>query len=62
MNSLATAEGTFEWHVNPSTRPIPEAPLQESFKLTISHGGQSFVQDVVVERGQVLDIGEIRLG
>ena len=61
MNMSAGSDGTFLWHTNPSTRPIKEVTSQESFRLTITHEGQTFVQDVAVDRGQVLDLGEIRL-
>jgi hypothetical protein len=56
--------GTFEWHTSPSTRPVPaEAGEKEAFTFTATHEvGGSAVQDVIVDRGQVLDLGEIRLG
>ena len=61
LNMVASGEGTFAWHVNPSTRPIDEVTAQETYRLTITHEGQTFVQDVAVDRGQVLDLGEVRL-
>ena len=51
--------GRFEWHVSPSDRPYEKK--HESFQLTIEAGGRSKVVQVHVERGEVLNLGTIRL-
>ena len=57
---LQTAKnGTFEWHLSPSDRPYEKQ--HESFTLTIEAGGKSKTILVHVERGQVLNLGAIRL-
>ena len=57
---LTTAKnGTFEWHLSPSDRPYEKK--SESFQLTITSGGKSKVIQVHVERGQVLNLGTIKL-
>lgn len=49
----------FEWHVNPSTRPV--AARSEAYQLEISAGGRCDSVTVRVRRGQRLDLGTIRL-
>lgn len=52
-------DGTFEWHLSPSDRPYEKK--EESFTLKISVGGKSKVLQIHVERGQVVDLGTIKL-
>ena len=60
LSMTASPAGTFEWHVNPSTRPI--AGETEAYQLTVSApGSQDVTLDVVVARGEVLDLGTIEL-
>jgi hypothetical protein len=47
-------DGTFTWHVNPSTRPIAEA--EEAYTLTVEAAGRTTSTAVVVARGQSLDL------
>ena len=56
--------GAFEWHVNPSTRPQVLAEGQtESYTLIVSAPGRTpATRTVVVGRGQVLNLGTIRIG
>lgn len=54
-------DGRFEWHVNPSTRPIPEVKGKESYTLTIKAGGRVKKISVTVDRGKVRELGTIRL-
>lgn len=51
--------GRFEWNVSPSDRPYEKK--HESFQLTIEAGGKSKVVQIHVERGEVLNLGTIRL-
>lgn len=60
--SLSTGkDGRFEWHVNPSTRPIPEVKGKESYTLTIRAGDRTKRLTVTVDRGEVLNLGTIHL-
>ena len=52
-------DGSFEWHVPPSSRPYEKKT--ESYTLTIKAGGKTKTLKVVVDRGQVLKLGTIRL-
>jgi hypothetical protein len=52
-------DGSFEWHVGPSTRPYVKGT--ESYTLTITAGGKSKTMPVVVDRGEKLDLGTIKL-
>jgi hypothetical protein len=58
-----SARGTFEWHVNPSTRPIMvDKGKTEVYELSVvSRSGCSGSRKVLVRRGQILDLGTIRL-
>lgn len=62
MSLRSDGDGSFAWHVNPSTRPIPELEgKKESYELLItSRTGMRFL-DVTVDRGERLDLGTIRL-
>ncbi|HVF18675.1 MAG TPA: M14 family zinc carboxypeptidase [Mycobacteriales bacterium] len=57
-------DGAFTWHVNPSTRPVVQAAGGvEAYTVTISApGAASVTRQVVVRRGQRVDLGTIRLG
>lgn len=56
------ANGSFEWHLGPSTRPWEKkAGKTESYTLTISAGGKTKTMSVVVDRGERLNLGTIRL-
>jgi hypothetical protein len=67
-SSLTAPGGTFTWHTNPSTRPYvagktgtpPTAGVKESWTLTCQRpGGQiTAVRQVIVDRGQTLDLGD----
>ena len=58
--TLTTAKnGSFEWHLSPSSRPYEKKP--ESYTLTIRSGGESKTMHVRVDRGEVLNLGTIRL-
>jgi hypothetical protein len=53
-------DGTFEVHVNPSTRPKLEFDGEiEAYELTARAGGLGSYREVVVRRGQRLDLGTI---
>ena len=52
-------DGSFEWHVSPSFRPYEKK--DESYTLTITAGGKKKVVQVNLDRGEVLDLGTIRL-
>jgi hypothetical protein len=58
------ADGTFEIHVNPSTQPKREALGQtELYEMTFAtRDGLSGGRRMLVERGQIYDLGEIELG
>ncbi|HVM19711.1 MAG TPA: M14 family metallopeptidase [Egibacteraceae bacterium] len=59
------ADGTFEYHVNPSTRPyLTFKGERETYELTATAagGGASATRDVFVARGQWLNLGDVQLG
>jgi hypothetical protein len=59
MPVTTNKDGTFEWHLGPSSRPYEKKP--ESYTLTISAGGKTKTMKIRVDRGQVLNLGTIRL-
>lgn len=59
MKLSTAADGSFEWHITPSDRPFEKKA--ESYKLTITSGGKTKTLTIDVERGQVLNLGTIRL-
>ncbi len=59
MSMKTARDGSFEWHVGPSSRPWEKKA--ESFKLTISSGGKKKTMQVFLKRGQTLDLGTIKL-
>ena len=55
-------DGVFRYHVNPSTRPHVEAEGgQEAYRLTAAAGAATATREVIVDRGQVLDLGQVAL-
>lgn len=59
MTLVTGKDGSFEWHVGPSLRPYEKKP--ERYTLTISSGGKTKTMQVLVKRGQRLDLGSIKL-
>ena len=51
--------GSFVWHTAPSSRPYEKKA--ESFTLSITAGGKSKTMKVKVDRGQVKNLGKIKL-
>ncbi len=64
ISATTSGDGTFEWHLNPSTRPLPDkAGQKESYQLTVSADGLApHTRAVEVSRGQRLDLGQVVLG
>lgn len=61
-NIMTSADGAFEWHTSPSTRPMPAlAGEKEPFTLTATSGDLGSVREVIVDRGQTLDLGDVPL-
>jgi hypothetical protein len=58
---VADADGRFEWHVNPSTRPIEFANGKvESYILTVTGPqGRGVGRRLVVKRGDRVDLGTV---
>ena len=52
-------DGSFEWHVPPSSRPWEKKT--ESYTLTIKAGGKTKTMKVTVDRAETLSLGTIRL-
>jgi hypothetical protein len=61
IKSTTTRNGSFAWHVSPSTRPIAGKGEKEAYRLTVRAGDFAKTVTVKVNRGQVLDLGRIRL-
>lgn len=59
MDIQTGRDGSFEWHLGPSSRPYEKKA--ESYTLTISSGGQKKTMKVMLRRGQTLDLGTIKL-
>jgi hypothetical protein len=56
-------DGTFAWHLPPSTTPIArESGAVEAWTLTVITDGGSATREVVVDRGETADLGDIVLG
>ena len=51
--------GSFEWHITPSSRPYEKKA--ESYTLTITSGRKTETLSVKIDRGQRLDLGSIKL-
>ena len=55
-------DGTFEWHMNPSTRPhVQREGGTESYELTVLADGAGTARRITVGRGDVLDLGDLPL-
>jgi len=53
-------DGVIEWHVNPTTRPTEQtAGKTETATLSISTAGGTKQIDVLVRRGEALDLGDV---
>ena len=50
--------GRFEWHVGPSTSPW--VAKKQSYTLTIKQGGGSIKMPVTIDRGERLNLGNLR--
>ena len=59
MELKTAADGSFEWHVGPSDRPYEKK--SETYTLKIQAGGKTKTLTIHVERGERLDLGNIRL-
>ena len=59
MKLTTDNDGSFEWHVTPSTRPWSKKA--ESYTLTIKSGSKTKKIQVFVDRGEVLNLGKIKL-
>ena len=59
MQMTTNRDGSFEWHVTPSSRPYEKKA--ESYTLTIKAAGGSKTLKVNLDRNQVLNLGTIRL-
>jgi hypothetical protein len=59
MNLTTAKDGSFEWHMSPSFRPYEKR--DESYTLTIRSGGVKKVLKVNLDRGEIEDLGLIRL-
>ena len=53
------SDGSFEWHITPSTRPYVKG--SETYTLTITQGGKTEKLAIKIDRGELLDLGTIRL-
>ncbi|MGH2709980.1 MAG: M14 family zinc carboxypeptidase [Actinomycetota bacterium] len=54
--------GTFEWHVNPSTRPhIQRDGGEESYELTVLSPAGGTAREVKAARGDVVELGDLRV-
>jgi hypothetical protein len=54
-------DGSFVWHVNPSTRPVVKKG-KESYRFAVMlQCNYGFVKNLVIDRGDVLDLGRIRI-
>ena len=58
-SSKTKRNGSFAWHVTPSSRPYEKKA--ESYRLTITSGKQSKTMRVKVDRNRVKNLGTIRL-
>jgi hypothetical protein len=56
------ADGTFEWHVNPSTRPhVQRDGGVETYELTVLSEAGGTARRITVSRGQILDLGDVTI-
>jgi hypothetical protein len=57
------ADGTFAWHVNPSSRPyMLERGETAPYLLTATADGLTATSEVHVTRGETVDLGDVSLG
>jgi hypothetical protein len=63
ISMKADGDGRFEWHVNPSTRPLIAAEgKKETYALKItSSGHKPGKRKIFLKRGDVLDLGDVTL-
>ncbi len=55
-----SADGTFTWHLNPSTRPhVLLEGRTESWELAVSTGQAGTVRHLTLDRGTRLDLGDL---
>lgn len=59
MNLTTAPDGSFEWHLSPSSRPYEEKT--ESYTLRIASNGKTKIVKIFLKRGQTLDLGDIKL-
>jgi hypothetical protein len=52
-------DGSFVWHLTPSTRPYVKKA--ETYKLRVTAGGESETFKVRVDRGQIKNLGTLRI-
>ncbi|HWH27457.1 MAG TPA: M14 family zinc carboxypeptidase [Mycobacteriales bacterium] len=61
--SATAADGSFAWHLPPSTTPIAkERGDVEAWTFTVTGEGGSSVHEVVVDRGETAQLGDVVLG
>jgi hypothetical protein len=61
IKSTTARNGSFAWHLNPSTRPVAAKGKKEAYRLTVSANGFAKTFTVKANRGQVVNLGRIRL-
>ena len=55
--------GHIDWHLPPSTTPTAiERGETEAWLLEVDAGGETVTREVVLARGQTVDLGQIRIG
>lgn len=61
--ALTRADGTFEVHCNPSTRPtvVQDGRESETWTLQVSDGSGAAERVLLVERGTRIDLGALEL-
>jgi hypothetical protein len=53
-------DGSFAWHVNPSTRPfLREKGIVAPYQLTASSGSATATRELVCERGDIVELGDL---
>ncbi|MGH2710247.1 MAG: M14 family zinc carboxypeptidase [Actinomycetota bacterium] len=60
FSTTTAADGVIEWHVNPSTRPLEaKAGRTETYKLKVTANGSTKESDILLRRGDVLNLGDL---
>lgn len=59
MHLTTDRDGSFAWHLSPSSRPYEKKA--EAFTLKITSGGKTESMSVFVDRGEVRNVGTIRI-